>query len=859
MAVPPEAVGSPKTSARSSDGTSLTLALPDGSNVAGRRLIAIVGKDGSGAVTWPEGWKTPGGSGASGAAGTAAYASVRYMDLTGEEGFPAEGASVTVTGASEEWEGWVVLLEKGTFLAGTAPEMAAATGTSSSGNPPNLTPSWGTDAVAWIAAVVVDSAASQSGPSAYPTNYTSWQYSHVSSANSGSVIMGVGARLLESDSSDDPSAFTNRSDDWRAVTIGVRGGAGAEPPEEEALPTYRNALLSGFEIEATKATLSVPSGSKEGDALLAAFMVTGTGLTITPPEGWKILRQGTGPQTTETVVIARLAAWDGETSSYDFGWGGATRLWQGGILAAYNCDASEPVNVIGEDSHVNGEEKDPVPVKAISTTVDDCLLVAFTFNGNGFFAQPPSGWTERVDQLSGPNMATKNTRVATGEQAAIEVDLNSTAEWSAFQIALQPQQEGGEEYVREVADDLAIDDARSLVVTKVLASDLALGDATAKAAAKVLADGLALADERTVVRLLARSVQDGLALADARSLAISLALADGLALDDLAAGVAAYLRAPADGLALADDPTAVATFVRAAADTLALADARALAAAVTIADTLGIDDQALRVHAASRALADTLALDDVARATVALVVDDALALADALTKTVRLTIVDALAAADNQARATATAIADTLALLDEAEAALSEGATNFKRSLEDGLALADALVCAVAVQVGDGLAISDASQRAWGAKRVASDALGLADARARRITLSASDGLALADARALRSGLLVADGLALADGTARAVGLQVADRLALAESLTRRVAYVVALAEALGLDDAATAELLAALAPGFGLIDDAPAGSGRPAARAGLGLPATGAAGAARTGVRSASGRIGEE
>lgn len=117
---------------------------------------------------------------------------------------------------------------------GGNPEAAGASSTASSTpDPPNLAPSWGTEDTLWIAAYVGNT---NDGCSAQPSGYANFQEERLTtslrtqnpSESSGGApeinLCGGIIRKEERVASDDPSAFSlSASQAWAAVTIAVRG------------------------------------------------------------------------------------------------------------------------------------------------------------------------------------------------------------------------------------------------------------------------------------------------------------------------------------------------------------------------------------------------------------------------------------------------------------------------------------------------------------------------------------------------------------------------------------------------------------------------------------------------------------
>ena len=203
------------------DATSVTINLPDGSNVANRLILLFFSSDGGGeSFTWPTGFTeilAEGGSGFTNG--------VAYQFTTGSEGYASTGATTTLTITSVEQSAHTTYLLSGVDTA-TPPEAATATtGTSTAPNSGSLNPAgWGTEDTLWFAYAATNGMSSTTPRfSAYPTNYTNGR-SDISAGGNG-VVQAVARRELNA-ASEDPGAFTiDTSAAWRASTIGVRPGA----------------------------------------------------------------------------------------------------------------------------------------------------------------------------------------------------------------------------------------------------------------------------------------------------------------------------------------------------------------------------------------------------------------------------------------------------------------------------------------------------------------------------------------------------------------------------------------------------------------------------------------------------------
>lgn len=108
----------------------------------------------------------------------------------------------------------------------TPPEVGtAATGSDINPDPPNLTPSWGSEATIWIA---VEGVANIRTVTTYPTNYTDGADDD-STAGGNNVAIGSARRTLTA-SSENPGTFTlNSTGVWVAQTIAIRPAASGTP------------------------------------------------------------------------------------------------------------------------------------------------------------------------------------------------------------------------------------------------------------------------------------------------------------------------------------------------------------------------------------------------------------------------------------------------------------------------------------------------------------------------------------------------------------------------------------------------------------------------------------------------------
>lgn len=200
------------------DATSITVNLPDGSNVTGRLLLLFFSSDGSGeSFTYPAGWTTLLAAG-----GTGFTNGIAYHVITGSEGYPSTGATITVTITSVEQSCHTCYLISGQHTS-SAPEVSTATtGTSTAPDAGALNPTnWDVEDTLWLAYCSANGTSSTAPRiTVWPTSYTNTR-SDISAGGNG-CIQGV-ARRENAVASEDPAAFTiSASTGWRAATVGIR-------------------------------------------------------------------------------------------------------------------------------------------------------------------------------------------------------------------------------------------------------------------------------------------------------------------------------------------------------------------------------------------------------------------------------------------------------------------------------------------------------------------------------------------------------------------------------------------------------------------------------------------------------------
>jgi hypothetical protein len=206
-----------------------------------------------------------------------------------------------------------------------------------------------------------------------------------------------------------------------------------------ATPALRaNNIYAG--AKATSRTVTVPAGSKAGDALFVAIQVGLKG-TIVAPAGWtEVAKQKTAAIEEWTCAVFKLANWDGVTTEYNFTWGGASKESVADIWSTEGADTTAPVNAVSSGTI---QEVTPASTKATipayTTTANECRLFTVVFNNEGFTYTPSAGYTEFADQAGGPECAYKAASAEAGEQAKAE-STSGSAVTLVLGFAVQPPQ-----------------------------------------------------------------------------------------------------------------------------------------------------------------------------------------------------------------------------------------------------------------------------------------------------------------------------------------------------------------------------------------------------------------------------------
>lgn len=160
-----------------------------------------------------------------------------------------------------------------------------------------------------------------------------------------------------------------------------------------AIPTYRNSTNGSNAGGASPTTCNVPSGTVNGDVMIAIAMCGGV-VTITPPAGWTQLdvNFAQGPSSGSWYRIA-----SSEPASYSWTYAGTPNCIVG-IYTAQNVDNSLPVDQHSAWHRRTGATT--ITGDSITPTRNNELLV-FGGTASQAPATQPSGWTSRQNVAAG--------------------------------------------------------------------------------------------------------------------------------------------------------------------------------------------------------------------------------------------------------------------------------------------------------------------------------------------------------------------------------------------------------------------------------------------------------------------------
>ncbi|HLG04977.1 MAG TPA: autotransporter-associated beta strand repeat-containing protein, partial [Gemmatimonadales bacterium] len=209
-----------------------------------------------------------------------------------------------------------------------------------------------------------------------------------------------------------------RAGRWLAVAIGVLAGLVGLPSRAQA-QAFRAAAQAGVTSGATSLVISKPSGTVEGDVMIAAVAVRPNTATITAPSGWTLIRRTNNTNATaNSQATYRKVAGSSEPSSYTWTLGSSPTGGAGGIMTFYGVNTASVVDV--ETGQTTANALTHAAPSVTTTESYDMVVTAHSFSSSATWTAP-SGMTEGVDVASN----------ATPNAVGIALEMNYVVQASA--------------------------------------------------------------------------------------------------------------------------------------------------------------------------------------------------------------------------------------------------------------------------------------------------------------------------------------------------------------------------------------------------------------------------------------------
>lgn len=211
-------VAATNSTADSANATNHTVNLPTGISNGNLLLVTIACRNSTTTITFPAGWTIVGSEWTTGGSASAHSRMALYRRTA--DG--SEGSTISVTTDVSNSCASISKRITGHHTSSNPELGTAATGDSTTPDPPSLTPSWGAEDTLWVAMSGKGAGGSASG---YPTNYSQNQLSVPTTSGTNAALYWAEREL--NGTSDDPGTFTQSSAVWGAQTLAIRPAAAA--------------------------------------------------------------------------------------------------------------------------------------------------------------------------------------------------------------------------------------------------------------------------------------------------------------------------------------------------------------------------------------------------------------------------------------------------------------------------------------------------------------------------------------------------------------------------------------------------------------------------------------------------------
>lgn len=198
----------------------------------------------------------------------------------------------------------------------------------------------------------------------------------------------------------------------------------------------------------TSLTVSKPTGTLDGDVMVAYITSNNATVVVTPPAGW-IECSGSPLQSADGATLAAFTkVASGEGANYSFSVGATTRSICGWIGSYTGVASVASVQTTSTTTVGIPNSTTTVPGVSVGAATSYAVLCTSLSGGNGVTATSthPS-WTERVDQATSVTTATENCQAvydsavgtgSTGNQVVTHTPGSLSAH-AGFMLILRPQ------------------------------------------------------------------------------------------------------------------------------------------------------------------------------------------------------------------------------------------------------------------------------------------------------------------------------------------------------------------------------------------------------------------------------------
>lgn len=190
--------------------------------------------------------------------------------------------------------------------------------------------------------------------------------------------------------------------------------------------SYQSVASSENATGSTSLTISKPSGTVQGDLLVAAIGVNGTA-TVTAPSDWTVIRDDTVSTRVRLVSMYKVVTNIFEGNNYQFNFSSSVKA-SGGIVHYAGVDTAQPIDVHAMNSSATNTTSMTAP--SVTTTVPNTMLVSVFANNNAVNHTAGSGMTQRFSVFSS-GRGNAATKVTTSVQDTIQATAGSSGTKSA--------------------------------------------------------------------------------------------------------------------------------------------------------------------------------------------------------------------------------------------------------------------------------------------------------------------------------------------------------------------------------------------------------------------------------------------